>query len=51
LRLWLRGPGGETLSKVIKTIERLRKDIFTIDLLGEAVITEAEAVYLIVIQI
>ena len=36
---------GETIPKVIKTIERLRKDklAFTIDLLGEAVITESEA--------
>ncbi|MBE9039401.1 L-glutamate gamma-semialdehyde dehydrogenase [Oscillatoriales cyanobacterium LEGE 11467] len=36
---------GETMGQVIKTIERLRKDkmAFTIDLLGEAVITEAEA--------
>ncbi|MDY6939768.1 MAG: L-glutamate gamma-semialdehyde dehydrogenase [Cyanobacteriota bacterium] len=36
---------GETIAQVIKTIERLRKDkmAFTIDLLGEAVITEAEA--------
>ncbi|MFP4010045.1 MAG: proline dehydrogenase family protein, partial [Spirulinaceae cyanobacterium] len=36
---------GETIPKVIKTIERLRKDkmAFTIDLLGEAVITETEA--------
>lgn len=36
---------GETLPQVIKTIERLRKDrmTFTVDLLGEAVITEVEA--------
>ncbi|NJL01965.1 MAG: L-glutamate gamma-semialdehyde dehydrogenase [Spirulinaceae cyanobacterium SM2_1_0] len=36
---------GETIPKVVKTIERLRKDklAFTIDLLGEAVITEVEA--------
>ncbi len=36
---------GENIKQVIKTIERLRKDkmTFTIDLLGEAVITEAEA--------
>jgi RHH-type proline utilization regulon transcriptional repressor/proline dehydrogenase/delta 1-pyrroline-5-carboxylate dehydrogenase len=36
---------GENIKQVIKTIERLRKDkmAFTIDLLGEAVITEAEA--------
>ncbi len=36
---------GETLKQVLKTIERLRKDkmAFTVDLLGEAVITEAEA--------
>lgn len=36
---------GETIPQVIKTIERLRKEkmAFTIDLLGEAVITEAEA--------
>jgi RHH-type proline utilization regulon transcriptional repressor/proline dehydrogenase/delta 1-pyrroline-5-carboxylate dehydrogenase len=36
---------GESIPKVIKTIERLRKEkmAFTIDLLGEAVITEAEA--------
>ncbi|MBO9998672.1 MAG: L-glutamate gamma-semialdehyde dehydrogenase [Cyanobacteria bacterium SID2] len=36
---------GENLPKVVKTVERLRKDnmAFTIDLLGEAVITEAEA--------
>ncbi len=36
---------GETTPQVIKTIERLRKEKmgFTIDLLGEAVITEAEA--------
>ncbi len=36
---------GENIKQVIKTIERLRKDkmSFTIDLLGEAVITEAEA--------
>jgi len=36
---------GDTIPKVIKTIERLRKDkmAFTIDLLGEAVITETEA--------
>ena len=36
---------GESIPKVIKTIERLRKEkmAFTIDLLGEAVITETEA--------
>jgi len=36
---------GATIKQVIKTIERLRKDkmAFTLDLLGEAVITEAEA--------
>ncbi|NJK47277.1 L-glutamate gamma-semialdehyde dehydrogenase [Candidatus Gracilibacteria bacterium] len=36
---------GETVGQVIKTIERLRREKmgFTIDLLGEAVITEAEA--------
>lgn len=36
---------GETLPQVVKTIERLRKDnlAFTLDLLGEAVITETEA--------
>ncbi len=36
---------GENIQQVIKTIERLRKDRmgFTVDLLGEAVITEAEA--------
>ncbi|MGB0562161.1 MAG: L-glutamate gamma-semialdehyde dehydrogenase [Spirulinaceae cyanobacterium] len=36
---------GETIPKVLKTIERLRKEklAFTLDLLGEAVITEAEA--------
>jgi len=36
---------GETIQQVIKTIERLRKDrmAFTVDLLGEAVITETEA--------
>ena len=36
---------GENLKQVIKTVERLRKEkmAFTIDLLGEAVITEAEA--------
>jgi len=36
---------GETIEQVIKTLERLRKDkmAFTVDLLGEAVITEAEA--------
>jgi len=36
---------GENTQQVIKTIERLRKEkmAFTIDLLGEAVITEAEA--------
>ncbi|MDB9493395.1 L-glutamate gamma-semialdehyde dehydrogenase [Spirulina major CS-329] len=36
---------GETIPKTIKTIEKLRKDklAFTLDLLGEAVITEAEA--------
>ena len=36
---------GETIQQVLKTIDRLRKDkmTFTVDLLGEAVITEAEA--------
>jgi RHH-type proline utilization regulon transcriptional repressor/proline dehydrogenase/delta 1-pyrroline-5-carboxylate dehydrogenase len=36
---------GETIKQVIKTIEQLRKDkmTFTVDLLGEAVITEVEA--------
>ncbi|MEA5580001.1 L-glutamate gamma-semialdehyde dehydrogenase [Nodularia harveyana UHCC-0300] len=36
---------GENIKQVIKTVERLRKDkmAFTIDLLGEAVITEEEA--------
>lgn len=36
---------GETIPKVIKTVERLRKEklAFTIDLLGEAVIAESEA--------
>lgn len=36
---------GENMTQVIKTIERLRKDrmAFTVDLLGEAVITETEA--------
>ncbi|UAJ72793.1 L-glutamate gamma-semialdehyde dehydrogenase [Synechocystis sp. PCC 7339] len=36
---------GETIAQVIKTVERLRKEKmgFTIDLLGEAVITESEA--------
>lgn len=36
---------GDNIAEVIKTIERLRKEgmAFTIDLLGEAVITEAEA--------
>ncbi|HEY9805690.1 MAG TPA: proline dehydrogenase family protein, partial [Candidatus Obscuribacterales bacterium] len=36
---------GENLKQVLKTIERLRRDkiAFTVDLLGEAVITEAEA--------
>jgi len=36
---------GETLKQVIKTLEGLRKDkmAFTVDLLGEAVITEEEA--------
>lgn len=36
---------GENIPKVIDTVKRLRKDnlAFTIDLLGEAVITEAEA--------
>ncbi|MCY6489073.1 L-glutamate gamma-semialdehyde dehydrogenase [Leptolyngbya sp. GGD] len=36
---------GENLKQVLKTIERLRKEkmAFTVDLLGEAVITEAEA--------
>ncbi len=36
---------GETISQVIKAVERLRKEKmgFTIDLLGEAVITESEA--------
>jgi RHH-type transcriptional regulator, proline utilization regulon repressor / proline dehydrogenase / delta 1-pyrroline-5-carboxylate dehydrogenase len=36
---------GETIKQVIKTLERLRKEqmAFTVDLLGEAVITEMEA--------
>lgn len=36
---------GETIKQVLKTIEQLRKDkmTFTVDLLGEAVITETEA--------
>jgi RHH-type proline utilization regulon transcriptional repressor/proline dehydrogenase/delta 1-pyrroline-5-carboxylate dehydrogenase len=36
---------GQNIKEIIKTIERLRKEgmAFTIDLLGEAVITEAEA--------
>jgi RHH-type transcriptional regulator, proline utilization regulon repressor / proline dehydrogenase / delta 1-pyrroline-5-carboxylate dehydrogenase len=36
---------GETIRQVIKTIEQLRRDkmTFTVDLLGEAVITESEA--------
>ncbi|MDZ7958934.1 MAG: L-glutamate gamma-semialdehyde dehydrogenase [Aulosira sp. DedQUE10] len=36
---------GENINQVIKTVERLRKEkmAFTIDLLGEAVITETEA--------
>ncbi|QHV00265.1 L-glutamate gamma-semialdehyde dehydrogenase [Synechocystis sp. CACIAM 05] len=36
---------GETIAQVIKAVERLRKEKmgFTIDLLGEAVITESEA--------
>jgi RHH-type proline utilization regulon transcriptional repressor/proline dehydrogenase/delta 1-pyrroline-5-carboxylate dehydrogenase len=36
---------GENIKQTLKTIERLRKDkmAFTLDLLGEAVITEAEA--------
>lgn len=36
---------GENIKEIIKTVERLRKDKmgFTIDLLGEAVIAEAEA--------
>jgi len=36
---------GEAIGQVIKTIERLRKEkmTFTVDLLGEAVITETEA--------
>ncbi len=36
---------GENIQQILKTIERLRKEkmAFTIDLLGEAVITEAEA--------
>jgi RHH-type proline utilization regulon transcriptional repressor/proline dehydrogenase/delta 1-pyrroline-5-carboxylate dehydrogenase len=36
---------GENIQQVIKTVERLRKEkmAFTIDLLGEAVITETEA--------
>ena len=40
---------GENIKQVVKTLERLRKDKmgFTVDLLGEAVITETEAqVYL-----
>lgn len=36
---------GENIQQILKTIERLRKEnmAFTIDILGEAVITEAEA--------
>jgi RHH-type proline utilization regulon transcriptional repressor/proline dehydrogenase/delta 1-pyrroline-5-carboxylate dehydrogenase len=36
---------GDDLRQILKTVERLRKDkmAFTVDLLGEAVITEAEA--------
>ncbi len=36
---------GDTIPQVIKTLEKLRKDklAFTVDLLGEAVITETEA--------
>jgi len=36
---------GETIKQVIKTLEQLRRDkmAFTVDLLGEAVITEVEA--------
>lgn len=36
---------GETIKQVLKTIEQLRREktAFTVDLLGEAVITEAEA--------
>ena len=36
---------GENVKQIIKTLEKLRKDkmCFTVDLLGEAVITEAEA--------
>jgi RHH-type proline utilization regulon transcriptional repressor/proline dehydrogenase/delta 1-pyrroline-5-carboxylate dehydrogenase len=36
---------GENIQQIVKTVERLRKDkmAFTIDLLGEAVITEVEA--------
>jgi RHH-type transcriptional regulator, proline utilization regulon repressor / proline dehydrogenase / delta 1-pyrroline-5-carboxylate dehydrogenase len=36
---------GETIQQVIRTVERLRKErmAFTVDLLGEAVITELEA--------
>lgn len=36
---------GDTIPEVIKTLEKLRKDklAFTVDLLGEAVITETEA--------
>ncbi len=36
---------GENIKQVLKTVERLRKEnmAFTLDLLGEAVITEAEA--------
>jgi len=38
---------GENIKQVLKTIERLRKEkmAFTIDILGEAVITEVEAQY------
>ncbi|MBD2777947.1 L-glutamate gamma-semialdehyde dehydrogenase [Iningainema tapete] len=38
---------GENIKQTLKTIERLRKEkmAFTVDLLGEAVITEAEAQY------
>jgi RHH-type proline utilization regulon transcriptional repressor/proline dehydrogenase/delta 1-pyrroline-5-carboxylate dehydrogenase len=36
---------GDTIAQIIKTLEKLRKDklAFTVDLLGEAVITETEA--------
>ena len=45
-RLWLaKYISGETIAQALKTIEQLRKNkmAFTVDLLGEAVITEIEA--------